>query len=148
MIPHTARKTAGTSRASNTVLTADADLVVAVEANAVYELEGVFFYDSPVAADFKFAFTAPAAASGSFIYSTITSGSAAGAYADDQNGASTLTGTVTTGGGAAIKETIKIQGSFSTSSAGNLTLTWAQNTSNASNTTLQTDSYIKVTRIG
>jgi hypothetical protein len=149
MLPQFAWKTSDDSTISDTTLSADPDLTLTVESDARYEMEAVIRYTSPVAADFKFAFTVPAGATGSFVYQGIQTGSAAGAYADDQHGVgTTITATPAVGGGAAINEAVSIHGQFTTAgTSGSLTFTWAQNTSTASNTTVQADSFIKLTRM-
>lgn len=149
MLPITARKAAATARISTTALTADPDLAIAVDANATYKVTALLLYDSAVAADFKWAFTGPAGFTGDYSYSAIQTGSAAGSYADDQNGYAAIAATPAVGGGAANVEAINIWGNFTTSgTSGTFTLTWAQNTSTASNTTLRAGSYLELTRIG
>lgn len=148
MLPNFVRKTSATARISTTVLAADADIAAAVEANAVYEWEALLVYDSALAADFKWAWTGPAGFAGDMWYGAILTASAAGAYSDDQNGYASVTATATVGGGAANVEAIRMSGTVSTTgTAGTMTLTWAQGTSTASNTTLRAGSYLKLTRL-
>lgn len=152
MLPFTVRKAGTTSRISTTALTADPDITLAVEANAQYDFSSLLLYDGAGSgasgADFKWAFTGPAGISGNYWISLLDT--AAATTATDLNTFVSITSTGTAGAFAVGSPTaIMMTGVFQTSgTAGSLTLTWAQNVSTASNTTLRADSYLKITRIG
>lgn len=147
MLPTTARKAADTSRASTTVLAADPDLALAVEANAVYGLEGCFFHSGAIAPSISINHTFPAGTTGHVGYAgQDTSGT--GGDSNDQMKRNAL-GTLTnfnnkTGGAAIIYSGIVV----TAGTAGTLTVIWAQVVSNATATILLTNSWMKLTRIG
>lgn len=125
-----ARKTAATSRASTTTVAADPHLVVAVEANAVYKVD-VFVGWTNGGGGFKAAFTGPSGATMN--------------WTDNDGGYSSAIGTTqsfNTTVGTTFVGTLDTAGT-----AGNLTLVWAQDSSNAANTTLAAGCYISVERV-
>ena len=138
-------KTASTSRASNTTLTADRHLIVPMAANAMYDLVGLIDYEADATGDLKYQFTLPAAATMNYAWIGFT---AADAMTDN---AGNVAATVTTvgGGGAGVARGNTITGSIVTSStAGNLGLNWAQSSSVATATILHQYSYLKLVRVG
>src|SRR6266536_3701246 len=95
-VPRFAYKTASTSRASTTTLAADPHLIVAVDANAKYELTGLIDYEADVTGDMKFQFTLPAAAVMTYSFEAYTA-------ADNPtfNGGNTTANVIIAGGGGA-----------------------------------------------
>ena len=149
MVPFTAAKPADTSRASTTTQSADPDLVLALAANAVYYITGVFNYNGTTqgTADFKFSFTAPA---GSTVQWSALYVNTSGAYAimNPQNagtGNNQIAGTTGTGN----DRSLTMWANVSTGgTAGNWTLFWAQGTSNVTATILRANSLLVAQRIG
>ena len=126
-----ARKTANTSRASTTTLAADPHLVVAVEANATYNVIAQLVWRPSGSGGFAVGFTGPSGAEMIFI--------------DNDSGSSllisdSLTFNVTTG--ATIGGTLVTAGT-----SGNLTLRWAQRISDATATVLNEHSSLWLRRV-
>lgn len=119
----------------------DDELLFAVAANEVWQFEGVLFVSSNTTPDFKLTFTGPTGAVGG--WGAIINTNSASATA--QNAAGAVLGSadnLTTSG--TFIETIRFWGGIHNgANAGNLTLQWAQNTANASNTIVYAGSYIK-----
>jgi len=126
-----ARKTANTSRASTVTTTVDPHLVVAVEANATYNVLANLVWRPSGSGGFRFKFTGPSGAE--MVYMDNDSGSVLAINTE-------LTFNVTTG--ASIGGTLVTAGT-----AGNLSLFWAQNVSNATNTTLNEHSALWLRRV-
>lgn len=134
-IPGFAYKAAQTSLSSSTALTADPDLVVALNASTVYEVRMVLANCSGGASGgLSYAFTVPAGTTGDYCavqnslagtIQLLDSGSWTATLATNCNAGVLVTGLLITGG-----------------NAGNLTLTWAQNTSNATATVVGADSFL------
>lgn len=126
-----ARKTASTSRASTTTTTVDPHLVVAVEANATYNVLANLVWRPSGSGGFRFKFTGPTGAE--MIYLDNDSGSVLTINSE-------LTFNITTG--ASIGGILVTAGT-----AGNLSLFWAQNASNATATVLNEHSGLWVRRV-
>lgn len=150
MLPQTVYKTLSTARTSTAAKTADPELTLPVEANAVYELAFYLKYDAGNAGDIGWTFSTPAGTSGSYGISSIVVGGAGASQTEDLANVYTLAANAGAGGiGAGIPLPVLGLGKFVTGgTAGSITLSWAQFTSNATATTLQADSYLKITRIG
>lgn len=122
---------------TNTTLQNDDELLFAVAANEVWQFEGVLSLSAPTAADFKMTFTGPAGAVGSFSvqYDSPAQGAdigASGALGESTSLALSIDGA-----------SLRFWGGIHNgSTAGNLTLQWAQDTSSGS-TTVRAGSYIK-----
>jgi hypothetical protein len=145
MLPQEAFKASGTSRASTTALTADPDLAVPVEASATYDFDMDLVYNGGTngSSDLKFAFTGPsgyAMSWGAFIVAI-----PAGVASVGGTQATTMaSGTV----GAGTMLAVRVSGTVTTSTtAGNLVLTWAQNTSSGTATTLMTGCKMSARRV-
>jgi hypothetical protein len=128
-----------TTRTATTVLADDPHLTFPVAANASYVFEYRIFFDTTAAGDFKLALTGPASPTGIRFYRSCV---APGATAFSSIGVSTalgsglaLTGTGTTGGYCEGRG-ILLNGA----NAGNVTVQWAQNTSDAGSTSVLTGS--------
>lgn len=162
MQPQLARKTADTPRSSTTTLTADPHLTFTVAANAVYSWWGWIKYDAPTGGDIIISFEAPSGSQGEW------GGHGPGSLVISSNSTPTLqTDSITTQGymlrvesndvtqlrtfgglGAGTPLTIPINGILRVGSTGGTwALDWAQSVSNATATTLYTDSYIMLQRI-
>jgi hypothetical protein len=144
MLPDTAVKSSPTSRASTTTLTADPHLVVSLEANAVYDLDIDLAYNGGTngSSDLKFGFTGPSGFTMSF-GAWLVSIPAGTASSGGTQGTTLTSGSVGTGTPLAAR----VSGTVATTGTpGSLTLTWAQNTSSGTATTLTTGSKMRVKR--
>ncbi len=118
---------------SNATLQNDDALLFAVGANEKWQFEGFLRWTTTAAADFKLQFTGPSGSVGFYTIEEITGGIG--------NGGSELNSPLTytaASGSAFFRGAIANGGT-----AGNLQLQWAQNTSDASNTTVHAGSYLK-----
>jgi hypothetical protein len=134
-------KAADESVSASTTLQADDELTIAVAANSVYQWEALLVVDETSATpDFKFQWNVPASTTGTYAFSepvSVTSASGA-AYGSPF---SVLFSAASTYG-------VRCYGVVRTAgTAGNLALSWAQNTSNATAATVKADSYIKLTKV-
>jgi hypothetical protein len=144
-VPVYTYKTALTSRASNTTLTADPHLIAAMAANAMYDLIGMLDYEADATGDMKFQFTLPASATMNYAWTGYTP-----ADSISVNGGNTAS-TVNQigGGGAGVARSVLLLGNIVTSStAGNLGINWAQNASVVTATIWHQYSYLKLERVG
>lgn len=148
-VPQVAYKTSDTSHASTTTLTPDPALSVTVAANATYTFGTTLWYEGGTqgSSDFKWQFTGPSGASLLYSAYNLTTSGTASTASYNQSGLATV-GQAGTNGAGAIRVVYGF-GSFTTSStAGSLALTWAQNTSSGTATILHTGSWISLQRIG
>lgn len=163
MLPKTARKAQDTSRPATTTATADPDLQFPVDANAVYVWDGFLKYDAATGGDFLVDFSVPTGALGEWG----AHGPGIVVIGADDSPLALQTGTVqstgymlrvevndvtqsrTYGGlGVGTGITVLIAGTLRMgATAGTFSLDWAQGTSNATATTVFTDSWLKMTRI-
>ena len=156
------RKTSDTSRAATTTQTADPHIQMDVVAGGVYTLWGYLKYDALAAADFVMGFSYPTGTLGEWVGvgggTTVTSATNAGGTQQDAVStwgynvrleSTDVVNTRTYGGlGTGTQLTIAVNATFRIgSTAGTLALTWAQSSSNATATTLYTDSWINVLRV-
>lgn len=150
--PVFAYKTAQESVTSSTTVQADNDLVVALEANTTYTYTMALIVTGVDAGDLKHNFTYPTGCSVSeiaFAYSTASTGAAPvlGAFGYAQDATSPTpdytSGTITSTPVSLIAHGVIVVGS----TAGSLTLMWAQNTSNGTATNLEPGSHIVLTRV-
>ncbi|WP_432010195.1 hypothetical protein [Streptomyces cucumeris] len=150
MQPQVARKTADTSRNSTTTTTADLHLFFAVEANAVYVWDAWLKYFADPAADITVDFTVPSGALGEWSgfaagSATTTMQTAGYSIRTDSNDVSqprNFYGASDTDLTAILHGTLRVQ-----STSGTFSLDWSQGTSSATNTTLYTDSWMRLQRI-
>ena len=141
--PPTAYKTTAETVNNSATLQNDDDLFVSVDASAYYEGELWIAFTSAVAAGLKVDFTAPVGAaleasaflvvvSGAVTYSaTLALGAVSGIVSNGAASPYLCKFTLTTG-----------------ANSGVLQFRWAQNTANASNTTVNVGSYLRLRRIG
>lgn len=146
MMPLTAFKAANKTVNNSTTLSADSELVIAVEANTSYLFEAYLEYSSATTPDAKFSITTPAGATWSIAPRGLTTGVAATSGSIET--APLTTGGIALGGnGAGTHLTATPSGQVTiTGTAGNVTLTWAQNTANVSDTVLYAGSWMRLTR--
>lgn len=138
------RKTADETLNNDSALQNDDALVLAMEASSTYLVDLRLIINSGTTPDFKFTFTVPSGASGSV---HIFEGSSPTSAATVLQGPFSITATLSVSGVAA-DQIILIQGVVVTSTtAGNLQFRWAQNTANATDTSVKTNSYLHLTKV-
>jgi hypothetical protein len=146
-----ARKLGDTNRSSTTTPSDDPELVIAMVANAVYELEGVLFVTSAsLTPDFKMNINGPASSAGWWSSAAPSVGSTS-----DPDAVRTIAsdiGTITTRsyGLPTVSDIygFHIFGMVETAgTAGNLAIQWSQATSNGTATTMKIYSWIRLTRL-
>jgi hypothetical protein len=149
-VPRFVYKTGSTSRASNTTATADPDLALPVDANAVYDLEVLLHFDGASGGDMKTQWSGPASMGLTGVWSAL--GLSATTSANDQVAAPANTspwqvsiGAV--GAGTAVGATFRATVTTSVT-AGTLSLLWAQSVSNGTATILHAGSSLRLDRVG
>lgn len=162
MQPQLARKTADTARAATTTMTLDPHIQFTAVANAVYVFNGWLKFDGDPAGDLTLGFQVPTGTLGTWTGvgagTTIISGTSGGGT--QQNAASSWGYTVRTEwtdivntrtyGALAVGNalTVLLNGTIRVGATGGTWgLTWSQSVSNASATTVYTDSWISSQRI-
>lgn len=162
--PMVARKTADTARSATTTTAADPHLQFEVAANAVYILDGWIKYDSPTAADINIDWTAPSGSLGEWTAiavghsPVIGSSNVPALITDTQDARGYLlrleTNDITSArsygglGTGGTPLTMHIKGTLRVSStAGTYSMDWAQFVSNATATTVYTDSWLRLQRV-
>lgn len=152
------RKTADTNVTNSTVITQDPHLVLAVPANTIWEMVGCIFYTSAsITPDLNYQFTGPAGSSGfhtavgpSTVVNTDPPNEAVG---NSQSGNRTIATAIGSGRsyGVPVVSTIfglEVKGMFEIAgTAGNVSVDWAQQTANATPTTLKIYSWFRLTRV-
>lgn len=143
--PVFARKTSDETVNNSATLQNDDQLALAVEASVVYRLEMMLIVNSGTTPDFKFAWTYPSSLT--MFYSAHIASPAGGGTGSDLNGPYIET-TVPALGTLGSDQILRADGIVIVSStAGTLQLQWAQNTANASNTTVKTGSHLILRRL-
>lgn len=162
MQTQTLRKSADTARAATTTQAADPHIFMDTVVGAVYRFHGWLSYDGLAAADIVIGFSAPAGSQGTWgghgAGITVTSATAGGGTQQDAVstwgynirletspiGATRTYGCLGVGTplGLFLYGTLRVG-----ATAGQFALTWAQNASSATATTVYTDSYLDVLRI-
>lgn len=149
-LPYGVKKSADTGRTNNT-LTDDPHLVIPVAPSTTYKVEATLIVDGSASGDFKWNFNGPSGATaqiapfGQFGTTITTSPNTGSTFiAQGLANAGVASGMI----GVGSKMIILLQGILVTSStAGNLTLQWAQGTTNATATTVYTGSSLRLTPI-
>jgi hypothetical protein len=152
MLPQVVRKTADTSRSATTTFADDDHLVYAAEASAVYTMVGWIKYFADSTPDIKVQFTVPTGCLGEWAWmmpGQLTAGATVNGYSIRTETNDVGSGNFRTGYGTTDSTHFTpMSGLFRMSTtAGNIALQWAQNTSNATATVLYTDSWMQFTRI-
>jgi hypothetical protein len=145
-VPLAVVKPSDTARSSTTSLSNDPALVLPLAGASTYEIRGMIFYTGPTAgsSDIQWKFNMPAGNVGQYFSAHQNlSGVFAGAFQNNW----TDTVTANTNGVSTVMCDI-IYGITRTVSGGNMQLLWAQNTSNATNTTVRAQSFLVAQRIG
>src|SRR5262249_48926995 len=146
-VPLYAEKTSGFTATSNTTLANDPQLVLALAANAVYIMDTYLWYDGGTlgASDLKAFLTGPSGVG--YVVQTLYYNAAGNDMErlTQNTGFTFLMGTEGTG----TPRAATVKGRVSTSStSGNLQWQFAQNTSSATTTTVHSQSYMMLTRVG
>jgi hypothetical protein len=136
------KKTSDTTRTANTTITADPALSFALAANTKYFVRVRVFFDTTAAGDFKFRHTGSASPTLVRLRRAhVVPGATAfaGIAVDQAFSASdvAVAGTGTNGG------YVEIEGVIHNLNAGTFAFAWAQNTSDAGNTSVRAGSYIE-----
>lgn len=158
-----ARKTADTSRAATTATVADPHLTFEVVANAVYALDGWLKFDGPAAGDINFDWSVPAGAQGEYTIwaagnAVIAASAVPALQSDTQSSRGYMIRTETNDvasarsfgclGTGLTPLTAMVQGMIRVAStAGTYSLDWAQLASDATSTTVYTDSWLRLQRV-
>lgn len=142
------RKTADETVNNSDVLQDDDELTLPVAANATYVVDCWVVYDSNTTPDIKFAFTGPASATMEWTTNALGS-SAAGGTGSTTTTRATIAGNLPCGGvGAGTRVVATIRGLLMTAgTAGSLTLQWAQNTADATETKVRANSWMRLVRV-
>lgn len=161
MLPQTARKTSDTPRSASTTATADPHLTFDVEANAVYTIHGWIKFDGDTAGDLKVQLTVPSGALGEFIAvgtgNNVVGSTAAPALQANTQGATGYLVRMESGDvnvsrnygalGAGVGLTLIVYATVRVgSTAGTVSIDWAQAASSATATDLFTDSWLEMRR--
>ncbi|MER5912310.1 hypothetical protein ABT124_17900 [Streptomyces sp. NPDC001982] len=143
-----ARKTGDTGR-TNATLADDPHLTVNIEANATYDLECFLIYRGASTGDFGAAFTVPAGTAGDWsLFGPDTALAASAVTGSVRYNSGILTGTRIAGASDSTTP-VAAQGIgyvVAGSTAGPFTLKWAQVTTDATATTLLTNSWMRLIR--
>lgn len=146
VLPQSVVKAADESVTSSTTLQDDNHLILALAANATYIVEGGLFYDGQFnAGNLKMTWSLPAS---STLYWSANGPATGGTAAYASNAVTSGNITVGTYGTGGSKTTCQINANISTAgTAGNMTLRWAQDASNATPTTIYAKSWLRAIRI-
>jgi hypothetical protein len=131
---------------SNTALQSDAVLTVPLDTTGTYRFYGRIYYDGSTAGDFKLAFTFPTIAASGAKWGLI--GRDATTQTNITAAAATASGTAIAAGGNGVGTTtfVDFDGFINVTATGNLVAQYAQNTSDATNLTIQLGSWLEVVR--
>jgi hypothetical protein len=129
---------------NSATLQADDQLILAVAASVTYRFMLRLIVNTNATADFKMQFTFP---SGTTMSYDAFTGSNPDTAASSLQGPSTQA-TISAFSGVAADQTLHIVGMIITSTtAGSMGVTWAQNTANASDTIVKTNSYWEIWQV-
>jgi len=135
----TIHKTADQTRSSTTTLANDADMTFSTNTSVGYTFRLHVFYNTPAAADFKFTINHSATTTRiRWTYSAILPDGTSVVALETASGTPVSLTTAITGNGY-----IAIVGILQSGGTGTLAFQWAQNTSDAGNTTVYEGSYIE-----
>lgn len=153
-----ARKTGDSTVTNSTVITQDPHLVVTVPANSIWEMVGCLFYTSAViTGDLNYQFTGPAGSSGfhtavgpSTIVNTDPPNEAIGASGSGNRTIATAIGSGRSYGVPVASSVfgLEMKGMFEIAgTGGTISVDWAQQTANATGTTMKIYSWFSLTRV-
>lgn len=146
LVPQGAVKPSSQSVVSSTAVVSDIDLVLPVAASAQYLMECVIGFTATSGGDFKWTWQVPSGAS--MLYQA-THNEGGGVGLTQSTVIYSDANTITAAGAGATVEAVLMKGELNVAgTGGNLQLRWAQNVSNAGATTIRSQSYLALTRIG
>jgi hypothetical protein len=150
MLPFWVRKAGDTNRNTTTVLAADPDLQIALEANATYRVTMIIHYSAGSAGGFKTQWSVPSGATG--LRSCWGVGTSPTSTTDPQGdgrwGIHGFTTDVSYGTRNSTNQVMcKEEGDITTTTAGTLALMWAQTASSATDTRVAGRSYLEIRRL-
>jgi hypothetical protein len=147
MLPRTVRKVSDTTRTNNTT-TADPELQITVEANAVYTWTGWIKYNASTADDINIDFTAPAGALGEWTAHGAGLTAASGTAGYSIRTESTDVTSARSFGGTATEISLLMVGTLRMGgTAGTFSMDWANSGAGGGTSIVFTDSYLVLTRI-
>ena len=142
-------KTANESVTSSITFQDDDELKMAVDASSRYAFRFSLLTRSATTPDMKFQVTGPTGATCIYMLQDTENAISYGSTGGTSNRATACSSSIIYVVVAATDETVEIVGSVTTSvTAGNLTLQWAQNTSNATAATVYAGSYLTMYKMG
>ena len=145
-LPVRANKLADTTIASDATLTSDADLQAPIAAHALVLIRAKTYFTTSAAADFKYRITGPASPTRVRIKrQAVAPGDTALSEVAVDTAYSGSDISVPGGAGSGVIEIEAVIANGAT--AGNFGISWAQNTSDASDTTVEAGSYIEVIKL-
>jgi hypothetical protein len=151
-VPIVAYARVDTTRTSSTTLTDATDMAIALEADALYALEGYLAYNAGATGDLKCAFTVPTGTTGHWgLYPIATASTGSVGDLDARRQTSFGAATTQAAGGSdsfGSEMMCPVLGYIDTAgTAGNLQLQVAQNTSSGTSTVLKAGSWLMVWRL-
>jgi hypothetical protein len=148
-IPDYVVKPASETVTASTTLQDDDDLLYSLAASSTYEVEVFLIVSNSTAGDVKTAFSIPSGATGSRLCVGPTDTAAAFTSRTQTQMRLTAHGWATSVAYQIDTSNVVIveRGIIVTSSAGTLKLQWAQNASSGTGTKVETNSYLKITRV-
>lgn len=136
-----------TNRASTVTVTADPELVVPVQANTQYRMDALLLTGGPDTADLRLTFTGPAGATIQWTArgpaTTVTADPATLVLAQQGAGTEAVVGLYSVGSGIVAPRGLVTTGA----TAGNISLAWAQGTTNAVPVGLAAGSWMSLIKI-
>ena len=131
---------------SSTVLVPDATLTVPLDVTGTFRFYGRIYYDASTAGDFKLAFTFPAVAANGAKWGQV--GRQAATATNFEAGVTTASGTALAAGGngVGVSTFVDFDGFINITATGSLVAQYAQNTSDATNLTIQFGSWLEVVK--
>jgi hypothetical protein len=144
-----ARMTVDTAAVNNsTTLVTSTDLVLSLEANSTYYLQGTIFFDCSTTADAKVGWVVPTGATGSWAADGPSTTSAGVSSTPVQRGSQVITGTLNVGG-VGVGSTIAMMptGVITTTSAGTIAFRYGQLVAEVSDLVIRAGSVITAAKI-
>ena len=145
-VPLAAVRTSDQSVTSSTTLVNDDTLVLPIAASATYIFDCYMYFLAASGGDIKWTFAAP---SGAVLDYYALHNEGGGTLLDNSATTYGASSTPNAAGGGGAAEAIGMHGTLAVSStAGNLQLKWAQNTSSGTATTVKANSHLVLRRVG
>ena len=144
--PQTSHLLADSAAVNNSTTPVDSGLSVTVQANTNYTIEGLLLYLSDAAADIEFNWVGPAGISG--FWSTLGAPPTATSDAVTRFQTVGIATTMSAAGAGATRMAVPVRGLLRVgATGGTFKLQFTQDTANATNTNMETDSWIRLTPI-